>query len=369
MKTKNILTKLTGLSFVVYCFAFGSALSSCKNSDRTFDDYEGGTSVYFAYQSPVRTIVLGDDDYDLTLDHAHKCQIQATFGGSYNGADGTVQIAVDPTLVQNLTFADGTPVKAMPQEYYSLSTSTLAFGGTFKGITEVQLNDAFFNDPEAVKNTYVIPVVMTGQTGFGRILTGTLKEGVGAAPRTDATAWEVKPMDYVLYCVKYQNKYAGYWLTNGNTSTDNIEKAGSVLISTRSMNSCTYTVSYQGQETRYRRDDSGSIVVENGQQQTETVGRTYTATMLLTFDGSEHCTISSLTEGVGVSGSGAWGDNSEKNAWGNKDRDGMELNYSLDFGKDELGNERKFATHEKMVWWRSGVKFEEFTPTYGKIED
>jgi hypothetical protein len=62
-------------------------------------------------------------------------------------------------------------------------------------------------------------------------------------------------------------------------------------------------------------------------------------------------------------------DLSEKKAWGNKDRDGMELNYSLDFGKDELGNERKFATHEKMVWWRSGVKFEEFTPTYGKIED
>lgn len=41
-----------------------------------------------------------------------------------------------------------------------------------------RLTDAFFNDPEAVKTTYVIPLVMTGQKGFGKIYTGTLKEGL-----------------------------------------------------------------------------------------------------------------------------------------------------------------------------------------------
>lgn len=80
-------------------FIFGIALVgtlwSCKSGDPTFPDYEGGTTVYFPYQYPVRTIVLGDDEYDLTLDHAHKCQIKATFGGSYNGSDGSVQVAVD----------------------------------------------------------------------------------------------------------------------------------------------------------------------------------------------------------------------------------------------------------------------------------
>lgn len=32
----------------------------------------------FVYQSPVRTIVLGDDEYDTSLDKEHKCKIKAT---------------------------------------------------------------------------------------------------------------------------------------------------------------------------------------------------------------------------------------------------------------------------------------------------
>ena len=60
--------------------------SACENADRTFPDYEGGTSVYFAYQYPVRTIVLGNDEIvDNTLDNQHKCAIYATMGGAYGG--------------------------------------------------------------------------------------------------------------------------------------------------------------------------------------------------------------------------------------------------------------------------------------------
>ena len=268
---------------ILYAFTFllsGMAFTACENGDQEFDDFEGGTTVYFAYQTPVRTIVLGDDEYDTTLDKQHKCQIQATFGGSYNGSDGSVQIAVDNSLVNNLTFADGTPVKAMPESYYTLSTTNLAFNGTFNGKTDVQLTDAFFNDPDAVKNTYVIPVVMTSQSGFDHIFTGTLKDGATAV-RTDASVWDVTPKDYVLYCVKFLNKYSGFWLTNGTTSTDNIEKAGTVEIKTRSLNQSVYTVSMVG------KGDDGK-------------DKTFTADMLLTFDGSDKCTISSLTDGVGV---------------------------------------------------------------------
>ena len=329
---------------ILYAFTFllsGMAFTACENGDQEFDDFEGGTTVYFAYQTPVRTIVLGDDEYDTTLDKQHKCQIQATFGGSYNGSDGSVQIAVDNSLVNNLTFADGTPVKAMPESYYTLSTTNLAFYGTFNGKTDVQLTDAFFNDPDAVKNTYVIPVVMTSQSGFDHIFTGTLKEGATAV-RTDASVWDVTPKDYVLYCVKFQNKYSGFWLTHGNTSTDNIEKAGTVEIKTRGLNQSVYTVSMVG------KGDDGK-------------DKTFTADMLLTFDGSDKCTISSLTDGVTVTGNGSWGDDSEKKSWGDKDRDGMELSYSVDFGG---GN--KLTKHEKLVWQRSGVKFEEFSATYVK---
>lgn len=341
----------------IFKFVCGAAIllgfTACKNGDRSFDDFEGGTTVYFPYQYPVRTIVLGDDEYDTSLDQAHKCQIKATFGGSYNGSNGSVQVAVDNSLVNNLTFADGTPVKAMPDNYYTLSTTSLNFGGTMNGTTEVQLSDAFFADPDAVKNTYVIPLVIVGQNGFDHVLTGTLAEGKTAV-RTDASAWDVLPMDFVLYCVKFQNKYTGFWLTNKSTSTDNIENANVVQIKSHSLNSCIYTVTYQR--------DYG-FINEKGEEATES--RLLSCDLLLNFDGADKCTISSLTPGVTATGNGSWADNSEKKAWGNKDRDGMELSYTVDFGNDDLGKAiEKGVTHEKLVWQRSGVAIEEFAPVY-----
>ena len=326
----NILKFICGIGLAC-------AFWSCENGDIDFPDYEEGTTVYFPYQYPVRTIVLGDDEYDTTLDKAHKCQIKATFGGSYNGSNGSVTVAVLDSLCDNLFFEDGvTPVKAMPESYYKLSTMTLAFNGTFNGTTEVQLTDAFFADPDAVKNTYVIPLVMNSQTGFTRILTGKLNEGQKGS-RTDESIWDVKPMDYVLYCVKFQNKYSGFWLTHGTTSTADIEKAQPVEVKTLSLSDCSYSVSYQDGDQIYQAD------------------------LKLSFDGSNNCTISSLTDGVTASGTGSWGDNTEIKAWGNKDRDGMELNYTVDFGGG-----KKFSTHEKMVWQRSGVTIEEFVPVYKK---
>ena len=310
-----------------------ASFTACHNGDQTFDDYEGGTNVYFAYQSPVRTIVLGDDEYDTSLDKAHKCKIKATFGGSYNGSNGSVNITVDNSLCDNLTFDDGTPVKAMPAEYYSLSTNTLSFNGGMTGETVVNLTDAFFNDPDAVKNTYVIPVVMTSQQGFGKINTGTLKEGATGS-RTNASIWDEAPQDYVMYCVKFQNKYSGWWLTNHNTSTDNIEKASQVEITTRSLNSSVYSVEFQEGSTIYKAD------------------------LLLTFDENEKCTITSLTDGVTATGTGSWADDALL-SWNNKNRDLMELNAEITFA----GGVRK-NLNEKLVWMRSGVTLEEFSYTY-----
>ena len=321
------------IKMVAALLALMASFTACENGDQTFDDYEGGTTAYFAYQSPVRTIVLGDDEYDTTLDKAHKLKILATFGGSYNGRNATVNVAVDNSLCDNLTFADGTPVKAMPKEYYQLSTTAFNFNGGMQGGTEVQLTDAFFKDPDAVKNTYVIPLVMQNQTGFDRIATGTLKEGKTGS-RTNASIWETAPRDYVMYCVKYQNKYSGWWLTNHNTSTDNIEKASQVQITTCTLNSSVYTVEFQ----------EGSKILK--------------ADLLLTFDDKENCTITSLTEGVKATGSGSWADNGI-HSWNNKDRDLMELNAEITFAGGVKKN-----LNEKLVWWRSGVSKEEFSYTY-----
>lgn len=321
------------IKMVAALLALMASFTACENGDQTFDDYEGGTTAYFAYQSPVRTIVLGDDEYDTTLDKAHKLKILATFGGSYNGRNATVNVAVDNSLCDNLTFADGTQVKAMPKEYYQLSTTAFNFNGGMQGGTEVQLTDDFFKDPDAVKNTYVIPLVMQNQTGFDRIATGTLKEGKTGS-RTNASIWETAPRDYVMYCVKYQNKYSGWWLTNHNTSTDNIEKASKVQITTRTLNSSVYTVEFQ----------EGSNILK--------------ADLLLTFDDKENCTITSLTEGVKATGSGSWADNGI-HSWNNKDRDLMELNAEITFAGGVKKN-----LNEKLVWWRSGVSKEEFSYTY-----
>ena len=321
------------IKMVAALLALMASFTACENGDQAFDDYEGGTTAYFAYQSPVRTIVLGDDEYDTTLDKAHKLKILATFGGSYNGRNATVNVAVDNSLCDNLTFADGTQVKAMPKEYYQLSTTAFNFNGGMNGGTEVQLTDAFFKDPDAVKNTYVIPLVMQNQTGFDRIATGTLKEGKTGS-RTNASIWETAPRDYVMYCVKYQNKYSGWWLTNHNTSTDNIEKASKVQITTRTLNSSVYTVEFQ----------EGSNILK--------------ADLLLTFDDKENCTITSLTDGVKATGSGSWADNGI-HSWNNKDRDLMELNAEITFAGGVKKN-----LNEKLVWWRSGVSKEEFSYTY-----
>ena len=100
--------------------------TSCENGDQEFPDFDYQT-VYFARQTPIRTITLGDDEVVSTeLDNAHRCQIYATMGGvNTNKKARTIEIAVDETLCSGLQFEDGSNVTAMPRNYYSLSTNTI----------------------------------------------------------------------------------------------------------------------------------------------------------------------------------------------------------------------------------------------------
>ena len=68
--------KLIKLIFAMSVGVFVSwTITSCENQDNEFPDYEGGTSVYFATQYPVRTLVMGEDEYDTTLDNAHNVRL------------------------------------------------------------------------------------------------------------------------------------------------------------------------------------------------------------------------------------------------------------------------------------------------------
>ena len=84
-------------------------LTAC-NKDWEFPDYKY-TTVYFAYQSPVRTLVLGEDIYDNSLDNQHKLQIMATMGGVYeNKKNITLNLVVDGD-------PDASPVLCLPRHH------------------------------------------------------------------------------------------------------------------------------------------------------------------------------------------------------------------------------------------------------------
>lgn len=207
MKKILYLTLLTALVTGLF--------TSCENGDWEFPDYEY-TAVYFAYQSPVRTIVLGEDVFDTSLDNAYQCQIMATMGGVYsNDKNVEIGIRVDNSICDDLIF-DGTEqhILPMPSNYYSLSSDkiTIEKGSILGGVT-VQLTDAFFSDPNSLVNTYVIPVVMTDVVNADTILSGIPL--VDNPSRGVSGDWDVQPKDYVLYAVKYINTYDANYLRRG----------------------------------------------------------------------------------------------------------------------------------------------------------
>ncbi len=338
---------------VLSVIALGAMTVSCENSDIDFPDYEGGVSVYFAYQNPIRTIVLGTDHTtDVTLDNQHKCKIISTMGGAYNGRNINVNIAVDPSLVNNLYFEDGSPVKVLPENYYSLSTNTLSYNGGMQGATEVTLNDAFFADPASLKNTYVIPVKMTSQTGADSILVG--KELVaGENPQLSNTVrWDPAPKNYVLYLVKYINKYTGTYLrlgdekfkVNGKDSTathgnkDAVEKYEVVEgITSHSLTAINYPVTYTNGKLSW----TANLIItfnENGEARVE-LDPAYADKVKLSDASAKYL------EDAGT--------------WNNIKRQGFELKFKLEFNNLTVESSDKFVLRDRAV---PGIQ--EFKTTY-----
>lgn len=352
MKLQNCLIALlamsTSMSFV-----------SCENGDVDFPDYEGGTTVYFSYQYPVRTLVLGADEYDTSMDKQHKCYIESTMGGAYGGRDVVLDVKVDPTLCNNLKFADGSAVQAMPESYYSLADNQILYNGEQFGKLEVSFTDAFFADPASAKNTYVIPLVIENMVGADNVLRGEFdKELYSSAPiRTDAEAWKVKPQDYVLYCVKYKSKYDAYWSRSGKYTVagNTIEHPNPANFAETKGEFFDPVIDGEDCNTVTLALDKVSYHVKY-----EVEGVNIECDLILTFDGSNKCTITTNTAGVTVTGEGQYTENGAKLAWGNKDRDIIKLNYNLTNATGSI------SVDDQLVWKRSGVSVEEFSPSYVK---
>ncbi|MFC5623952.1 DUF5627 domain-containing protein [Algoriphagus winogradskyi] len=331
---KNTVYILVALSLV---------LTSCKNEDWEFPDFDYQT-VYFAYQYPVRTIVLGDDIFDTSMDNEGKFKIIATTGGVYSSPqDVLVNVEVDNSLAEDLLFeADGDEVMVLPSEYYQLSAQSIMIPkGEVTGGVEIQLNSGFFNDPQAIKNTYVLPLRITEIANADSVLSGV---GLVANPRRNNPAdWSVVPKDFVLYALKYVNPWHGNYLrrgqdvikgSNGNTGLDEtvIRHAEFVVkdevnfLKTRSLNQVEFPLSYPGED-----------------------GTNIPADIVLTFDESGNCTVSALGDGYTASGAGKFVSKGEVKSWGDKDRDVIYLQYEINLPEMTISATDTLVVRDRAV--------------------
>jgi hypothetical protein len=349
----------------IYGVAFGAlalTCASCYNADHEFPDYEGGTTAYFAYQFPVRTLVLGNDIYDNTLDNEHKCQIWSTMGGAYGGRDAFVDIVVDESLCDNLFFTDdggnpAAPVLPMPSAYYKLASNVIPYRGDPRGYVEVQFTDAFFADAKAVENTYVIPLRMTGVKGIDHILTGTPRDDIDFMPsRTNTEYWRVLAKDYVLYCVKYMNPWQGKYIRRGvdnitenDVTTTNVRKDFSMYNSDTehyTENPVNQNDEVCGINTKNMTQAIFPVSVYIGKDADGSTRPSQKCNLVLTFNGNK-CTITSDDEDIPSEGSGEFIVKGTERPeykdyqWGNNDgkpvqRDILRLAYNVTFKKGRV---------------------------------
>ena len=268
------------------------AMFSCKNQEWEFPDYKfSGT--YFAYQTPVRTLVLGDyEQVDNTKDNNLQFSIGATMGGVYeNTKDIKVDFVVDNTLVNNLYNDKGEQILALPASYYTLSSpNTIVIPkDKLTGFVDVQLSDAFLNDPNSIKLKYVIPLKITSSETDSVLVGSTTKPN--ADPRI-ATDWNTVPMNYTLFAVKYINAYHGKYLHRGASIVK--DKNGVTV------DKVNYHQLYLEQNEVWSLQTMGRNQVGVDGVLRRSTGGVGPFSMILTFDENKNCSIVEKKLDVGV---------------------------------------------------------------------
>jgi len=326
--------------FIGSAIALATATSCLKNKEADLPNYDH-QAVYFAYQYPVRTIELGEDLFiDNSLDNQHKVEVKATVGGTRNNDKNiAINFIVDNSLANNLKFGTGGLIKPLPANYYSLASNQIIIPkGSLLGGVQVQLTDAFFNDPDAIKNTYVLPLKMTGVQTGDSILAGK---------------------NFVLYALKFVNPWHGNYLRRGldvmtDASTtrnvkrhaDYVERDEVNLLNTKGLNQLEFPVVFKDAQ-----------------------GRNFSCTLLMTFDNAGKCTITTNTTKFTATGTGSFVKKGEKKSWGNIDRDALYLDYQINYTGVNVGSGStaatitgSIATKDTLVMRDRAVSYEVFTP-------
>jgi len=270
----------------IFLIALAAGLFSCRNASIEFENFDTQT-IYFPIQYPIRTISLGNDLVDNSLDKEHKFHIGVNVGGFYdnNDRDWRVNFVVDPSLVPDgHLMRDAGTLIALPSSYYTLTPaeSVTIPKGSFSGLILVQLNDAFFQDSLSITGRYVIPLRITDSPDCNNILHGAPAGSDAAAGLdvNDPSQWEVSPKDYTLFGVKYVNPYHGSWLRRGKLTVRNlageivdtkvyhaqyVEQNEVVSLATASLTAVTSSMSIDTEtfNLKFDIDDNGAITVSS----------------------------------------------------------------------------------------------------------
>lgn len=329
---------------------------SCSNEKWEFPDFDY-TTTYFPYQYPVRTLVLGDYVFDNENDNNLKFKISAHIGGMYeNNQDWIVTYQLEPSLVTKVITSpnlfDGKTVSTpdtlqiLPSEYYTLSPADqfVVPKGSFFGEIEVQLTEAFLDDPKSVLTRYVIPLQIESST-TDSVLVG--KPKVISPNSNIAGDWTIPPKNYTLFAVKYVNAYHGKYLHRGQSVIkDNVPTLLETII---------YHKKYVEQDELWALQTVG----RNKVRVTGTLRKTPTSpgkfTMDLTFDTNDDCIITTAAgSAFPVSGTGKLVKDGDM--WGNEPKDAIYLNYVVTQG---------INTHtitDTLVFRDKAVTFLQYTP-------
>jgi len=322
-------------------------LVSC-NKDAVFPDFDYST-VYFANQYPVRTVVFGEDLFvDNTLDNQRKVSIKATIGGVYDPKnDVIIDFRVDETLLNNLYFSSGgVKIEAMPAQYYRLASNQITIPkGSILGGVEVQLTDAFFADPKALSANYVIPLVMDKVVGADSILRG--KPTVTNPSRVVLSNWAPAPKDYTLYAIKYVNPWQANYLRRG---TDQITLANGTTSSAVRHAPYVENNPVVSTTTTSMKTINLPLTIKNAS------GTNVTVNLILTFADNGTCTVTTTNSNFDISGTGKFVSNGEKNSIGGSDRSAIYLDYMMTYKVENT----KYATKDTLVVRDRGVKAEYF---------
>ena len=301
---------------------------------------------------------MGEDtEYDLSLDNEHKCRIMATMGGVYkNTVNRTLHISVDESLCSGIAFADekgneGSTLKIMPPSYYSLPSDMKIVipKGEFSGGMTVQLNDAFFSDPDAIKNTYVIPLRINSVERADSVLSG---KSIQANPNIHKPSeWIAVPKNYILYCVKYVNPWHASYLRRGKDV--GVGKGGNTSLDVENIRDAEYI---EKNEICHLKTLS-MTEVEVSLKTKQSDNKDLPFTLVLTFDSNNDCTVKAPAGAdYTITGSGKFVKKGDKNSWGGEDHDAIFLEYVIDF-PDVV-----YTINDTMTVRDRGIVKEEFSP-------